>query len=81
MEPLWSRVVAKEVRRRAPRDCSEQLTRFARRWTTRRHRWSEQREWIVTVLEADGIALAAGQSEGRALTLDDAVAYALSEHD
>jgi hypothetical protein len=35
----------------------------------------------VTVLEADGIALAAGQSEGRALTLDDAVAYALSEHD
>jgi len=41
----------------------------------------EQRARIVTLLDADDTALAADQSEGRALTLDDAVAYALGEHD
>jgi non-specific serine/threonine protein kinase len=41
----------------------------------------EQRARIATALNADDAALAAAQSGGRALALDDAVAYALEEHD
>jgi predicted ATPase/class 3 adenylate cyclase len=40
----------------------------------------EQRARITTIL-GDDAALVAAQSEGRGLTLDDAVAYALAEHD
>ncbi|MDP9307495.1 MAG: hypothetical protein M3P15_04210, partial [Actinomycetota bacterium] len=40
-----------------------------------------QRARIVTVLDADDAALVAARSEGRALTLDEAVAYALEDHD
>ncbi len=40
----------------------------------------EQHARIATVL-GDDAALAAGRSEGRALTLDEAVAYALEERD
>ena len=38
----------------------------------------EQRERVATAL-GDDAALVAAQSEGRTLTLDDAVAYALGE--
>ena len=41
----------------------------------------KQRTRIATALNTDHAPLAAAQSEGRALTLDDAVAYALEEHD
>ena len=40
-----------------------------------------QRARIVTVLDADDAALVAARSEGRALTQDEAVAYALEDHD
>jgi tetratricopeptide (TPR) repeat protein len=41
----------------------------------------EQRTRIASVLDESDPTLVAAQSEGRALTLDDAVAYGLSEHD
>jgi predicted ATPase/Tfp pilus assembly protein PilF len=41
----------------------------------------QHRTRIATVLDPNDAALAAVQSEGRALTLDEAVAYALEEHD
>jgi tetratricopeptide (TPR) repeat protein len=41
----------------------------------------EQRARIATVLEGDDAALVAAQEEGRELTLDVAVAYALGERD
>jgi len=40
----------------------------------------EQRERVATAV-GDDAALLAAKSEGRALTLDEAVAYALEEHD
>ena len=40
----------------------------------------EQRERVASALEDDA-ALVAAKSEGRALTLDEAVAYALEDHD
>jgi len=40
-----------------------------------------QRARIVTVLDTDDAALVAARSEGRALTQDEAVAYALEDHD
>jgi hypothetical protein len=41
----------------------------------------QHRTRIATVLDPNDAALAAVQFEGRALTLDEAVAYALEEHD
>ena len=40
-----------------------------------------QRTRIETALDPNDAALAAAQAEGRALTLDEAVAYALGEYD
>jgi len=39
-----------------------------------------QRARIVTVLDTDDAALVTARSEGRALTQDEAVAYALEDH-
>jgi hypothetical protein len=41
----------------------------------------EQHARIMAVLDADDTAPAADQLKGRTLTLDEAVAYALEEHD
>jgi predicted ATPase len=41
----------------------------------------QQRARIVTVLDTHDAALVAARSEGSALTLDEAVAYALEDHD
>ena len=41
----------------------------------------EQRARLATLLDKDDAGLVAAQSEGRALTLEQAVAYALNEHD
>jgi hypothetical protein len=70
------------VKRFAPHDCSVRPTRFARRsGTPLPTGQSGNSTRTDSVLDDSDPTLVAARSEGRALTLDDAVTYALGEHE